>query len=384
VTNSVRSVTSSVASLGVNAPAVAPSITTQPASATVTAGSGVTFTVAASGDAPLSYQWQKDGTAISGATSASYTIASAQTGDAGSFTCVVTNSAGSATSNAATLTVNVSNTGGGGTSTPAAQLINLSVRVQAGGAAGTPITGFVVDGSGSGKRMLIRAIGPTLTSFGVAGALADPQLQLWSHGQMIGSNDNWEAADASVFDAVQAFGLTPGSADAAIVTTLAPGAYSTPVLEPSGTQGNVMIECYDAATSDTSVQLINASALALVGTGDSVLIPGFVISGSGTIKLLVRAVGPQLSQFGVAGVLADPQITVYHGSTVIETNDNWSDSAHASDISSAATQVQAFPLPSGSKDAAVLVTLPEGLYSAVVSGVGNTTGKALVELYVVK
>ena len=390
VTNSVASATSLAATLTVSTAAVAPIITQQPSDATVTEGSSASFSITVSGTAPLTYAWYKGVTAISGATSATYTISATQLGDAGSFTCVVTNSAGQATSNAAALVVNAKSTGGGSTGTGtsnAARLVNLGVRSQIGGAAGTPTIGFVLRGSGAGKKLIIRAVGPTLVNYGVTNALLDPQLQLWtagSPGTMIATNDNWQTSDSDAFVSVGAFPLSIGSGDAAIVKTLPAGGYSTPIIAPNGTSGVVLIECYDGSSSDTSTQLVNASALALVGTGDNVLIPGFVIEGEGTIKLLVRAVGPKLQDYGVSGTLADPQMKLYHDGAVIASNDNWSDATNAQEIESTATQVGAFSLTRGSKDACLLVTLPAGLYSAVGSGVGDTQGTALVEVYVVQ
>jgi hypothetical protein len=401
VTNSAGAVTSSGATLALTTVTVAPSITQQPVNVTVNEGASATFSVVVSGTAPFTFQWLKGSTAITGATTGNYTIAATTTADAASYKCTISNSAGTVTTNSATLTVNSTSSGGtsgggstgggtsgggttgGGTTTPAAQIVNLAVRTQIGGAAGTPITGFVLTGSGAGKRLVIRAVGPTLTQYGVSGVFADPKLQLWSGGVMLAENDNWKATDSTNFTSVGAFPLTIGSADAAIVTTLTAGAYSTPVSGPAGTTGVVLIECYDASTSDTSTQLVNASARALVGTGDNVLIPGFVITGTGTVDLLIRAVGPELVNYGVSDFLVDPQVTIYTGSTVVASNDNWTDGGHAAPIVAAASKVGAFPLTAGSKDAALVVSLPAGAYSAVVSGVGDTTGTALVELYVV-
>jgi hypothetical protein len=111
------------------------------------------------------------------------------------------------------------------------------------------------------------------------------------------------------------------------------------------------------------------------------VIAGFVIGGSGPCTVLIRAVGPTLANYGVTGVLADPKLTLYAGSTQTAENDNWSDATNASAISTAATTVGASVLASGSKDAAILVTLQPGIYSAKVSGIANTTGVALVEVY---
>jgi hypothetical protein len=266
-------------------------------------------------------------------------------------------------------------------STGTARLTNIASRVALGGAAGTPITGFVLGGTGT-KAMLVRAVGPTLAAFGVSGVLADPQLSLLSGKTLIATNDNWLAADAATMAAAGAFALGAGSKDAAIVVTLASGGYTAPVTATDGGSGVALLEVYDAATS-SSLNVVNASTRAYVGTGNAVLIPGFTVSGTGTLKLLIRAVGPTLANFSVADVLARPTITLYSGSTALATNDNWSSAANATELASTASAVGAFALNAGSKDAALLVSLPAGAYTAVVSGVGGATGTALVELYVV-
>ena len=127
--------------------------------------------------------------------------------------------------------------------------------------------------------------------------------------------------------------------------------------------------------------MVNASTRAFVGTGDSVLIPGFVISGTGSLRLLIRAVGPTLSTFGLTGLLADPTITLYRGTTALATNDNWSTGVNATELAAAAATVGTFALTTGSRDAALIATLPPGAYTAVLGGVGGTTGTALVEIY---
>ncbi len=381
VTNSAGSATSNAATLTITSASTPPSITAQPPSMTVVVGGGVTFSVVASGTAPLGYQWYKNSAAIAGATAPSFSIASAQPSDAGSYACTVTNGAGFVTSAAATLTVTAATPPA---ATLAAGIVNLAVRTRIGGSAGTPIVGFVLGGSGAGKRLIIRAVGPTLiANFGLTSALADPQLQLWSGNTVIGSNDNWLASDAAAMAAAGAFPLNAGSGDAAIVTTLAPGAYTTPVSGAGNTSGVVLVEAYDGASDDTSARLINASARAYVGTGADLLIPGFVIAGEGTVKMLVRAVGPGLAAFGVPGTLADPQITLYSGSTAIAANDDWGNAANAADIAATSARVGAFALPAGSQDAVLLVSLSAGAYTAVVSGAGATTGTVIVELYVV-
>lgn len=266
-------------------------------------------------------------------------------------------------------------------STGTARLVNIATRALLGGSAGTPVAGFVLRGPAS-KAMLVRAVGPGLTGFGVAGAVPDPTLSLVAGGVTLATNDNWQAADAPWFAATGAFALTSGSRDAALTATLAPGAYTTPVGAGSGS-GVALLEVYDADSGTPETVLVNASTRAFAGTGENGLIPGFVIRGSGTLKLLIRAVGPTLGGFGVSGVLADPQLTLFSGSRALATNDNWSSDAQAGALAAAASRTGAFALPAGSLDAALLVDLAAGAYTASVSGAGGTTGTALIELYVV-
>ncbi len=266
-------------------------------------------------------------------------------------------------------------------STGTARLVNVATRVQVGGAAGTPISGFVLGGTGA-KRILTRAVGPSLVNFNVSGALPDPSLALVSGVTTIASNDNWAPADAATFTATGAFALTAGSRDAAIVSTLSAGAYSA-VVGAGGSAGVALLEVYDADSGASTANLVNASTRAFVGTGEQVLIPGFVISGSGTVKLLLRAVGPTLSDFGVSTPLTDPQMSVFSGSITVAANDNWSTAANAAAVAAASANAGAFALSSGSRDAAMLLELGAGAYTVNVSGVGGTTGTALVEFYVI-
>lgn len=270
-------------------------------------------------------------------------------------------------------------TASGALAADTARLTNIATRAQIGGSAGTPIAGFVISGGGT-KSMLVRAAGPGLAAFGVAGALADPALSLQSAGATVASNDNWLAADAASMSTAGAFAFGAGSKDAALVATLAPGAYTAPVTTSGTAAGVTLLEVYDLSNA-SSAALVNASTRAFVGTGDAVLIPGFVITGTGSLRILLRAVGPTLASFGVAEALADPTITLYRDGVQLATNDNWSNAANAAEIAAAAAAVGAFALPAGSKDAAIVTTLPAGSYTAVVSGVGGTTGTALMELY---
>jgi hypothetical protein len=338
----------------------APAVTTQPSAQTVTTGGNATFSVVATGTAPLSYQWFKDGTAISGATLASYTLTTVATSAAGSYAVNVSNPAGTVTSGAATLTVN-----------PAAYLANLSVRTTL-ATAQTLTVGLVV--SGGAKPVLIRAAGPALAGFGLTGVMADPRMELYQNSTKIAENNDWTSTLSATFAALGAFAFPTGSKDAALLQTLG-GAYT---VQTNGTAaGLVLVEGYDAGSAGAA-RLINVSARNRVGTGADLLIAGFNVAGSGTLRVLIRAVGPTLAGFGVTSALADPKLEVFDASSVkIAESDDWSAS-----LASTFAAVGAFALPTGSKDAATLVTLTAGKsYTVQVSGIANATGEALVEIY---
>ena len=356
-----------------------PAIVAQPATQAASIGGSVTFSVTATGTG-FTYQWLFNGIAINGAINATYTLATVTAANAGSYAVRITGNGGTTTSNAATLTVVPGSPGGG-------YLSNLSIRSNAGAGAQTLIVGVSVGGANTNgtKNLLIRGIGPALTGFGVVGALADPRIEAFAGQTSIASNDNWDATQTplAVQASVGAFALAPGSKDAALLGAGIPaGSYSVQVTGVGGTTGIALAEIYDltpaAAFSATTPRLVNISARTQVGTGGDILITGFNIGGAGTRRLLIRAVGPTLGGFGVTGALSDPKLDVISGSTVIASNDNWDATA-----TPAATQTGAgaFALATGSKDAVLIVSLAPGSYTAQVSGVGGTTGVALVEIY---
>lgn len=353
--------------------ATAPSIVAQPFAQTVRSGATATFSVTATGSAPLTYQWRRDGVPLPGATSASLTVSPALPIHAGRYTVDVLNSVGSASSSVAALNVQY------------ARLINISTRAQV-GAAQDLTPGFVMRGSGS-KQLIIRGIGPSLTQFGVTGALTDPRLDVIPAGgtNAIASNDNWGGSGAlsAAFTSVGAFPLSANSRDAAVQSSLAvnSGGYTVPLRVASGSAiGVALVEVYDADSENSPAQLVNVSTRGFVGTGAGVLTPGFVIKGNASKALLIRAIGPGLSQFGVPAVLADPQLMVVPAgqSTGIAVNDNWGGTARYKSVFATAG---AFNLADNSRDAAIVTVLQPGGYTVVVSGVGNTTGNALVEVY---
>ena len=340
-------------------------ITSNPTNQLVRSGSSATFTVNVSGTSPT-YQWNLNGTPIAGATSASYTVI-ASSSNTGNYTCTITNAAGSVTTSAAALTLNTTH------------LANLSSRAVVG--ASNLTVGFVSTGSSS-KSILLRGDGPSLANYGVTGVLANPILTLYnSSGSSLASNSTWGGASSlsSLFTQVGAFPLTAASNDAVLNQSLSSGTYSAIVSGANSSTGAAMVEIYDADPTGATSRLVNISARGMVGTGSSIMTGGFVITGNSTETVLIRAVGPTLSTYGVTGVLAQPTLTVYNSSgTSVASNTIW---GGGSTLSSTMTQVGAFALPTTSADSAVLVTLPAGAYTVQVSGVNGTTGNALVEIY---
>jgi len=264
------------------------------------------------------------------------------------------------------------------------RLGNLSVRTNAGTGGNTLIAGFVVSGSGS-RGLLVRGVGPTLASFGVTGALANPAVALFSGATQLAANDDWGVAAnsaqiASAASAAGAFPLPSGSLDAAVLRDFAGGGYTAQVAGSGGGTGIALMEAYDTGGS-TGARLVNLSARSAVGTGGDILIAGFVVTGS-TRAVLVRGIGPTLAVFGVEGAITDPRLQVYDSANrLVAENDNWSAAANSANIAATARSVGAFALTDGGKDAALLLTLPPGAYTAQVSGVNATTGVGLVEVY---
>jgi len=374
VTNSAGAATSVAAVLTVSPP-IAPAISVPPESMTVIAGQTVTLAVEAEGTM-LIYQWNKDGMPIEGATSSTLTLTGVQPNDAGSYTITLSNDLGTITSAEAVLTVNAD----------PGRLTNLSVRAKVGADAQTLIAGFVIAGS-SAKSLLVRGAGPSLDQFGVTAPLPDPRLRIYNvQGSMLAENDSWPETLAPLFTELGAFAFTVGSKDAAYAspTLFTDGVYTAHV---SGSAGVALVEIYDDDSLPVTSRLVNVSGRGQVGIGDDILIAGFVVGGSTPVTVLIRGVGPKLTDQGVTGVLTNPRLDVYRSadgiSSKIASNDDWgtNDDTSAPDFTTAFTAVGAFELSTGSKDAALLMTLDPGIYTAQVSGVDNTTGIALVEVY---
>ena len=574
VSNSAGSVTSSSATLTVSSAAAAPVITIQPVSQAVAAGGSATLSVVATGTAPLAYQWRKDGAAIAGATRETFALLSFAASAAGSYTVVVSNSAGSVTSSPAVVSLAastgldgavfgtfagdagsfalwvradrtavflgflrsggrallnraaeigadgrfqfpleaapaggavtgvsgvlsidgsitgtlagagiaisapprsasavtsaiagyyaagepngssvahtivgagaesyvlvVTNSGAEagrgnagadgaitvttGTSTVAGsvqrenatvvlssqrlsgapasfvganderrtvreKLLNISTRSDTTGAEGNAlIAGFVIGGT-TPKRVLVRAIGPSLAPFGVSGALPAARLELFRGQTSLAVSNDWGSASgasavAAAAARLGAFALDAASRDAAVLVELSPGAY-TAVMTGQGSAGGVgLVEVYDADETALAAQRIgNLASRGLAGSGDRTLTVGFVVGGTVPKRVLVRGVGPALAMFGVTGALGDPRLEIFREGSVIGRNENWEDGAAGGSIIAASASVGAFALAAGSRDAAIILNLFPGAYTAQVSGATDQAGTALVEVY---
>lgn len=266
---------------------------------------------------------------------------------------------------------------------PAARLINLSSRALIGSGQNALIAGVIVADTES-KSYLARAVGPTLGSFGLPNTLPDPVLGIFREdGVEIFRNSRWQSGpDAARLPAlsksVGAFALAEGSHDSALVSPLAAGAYTMQIASETAQGGVGLAELY---TLDGNGRTTNLSTRALVRSGEGLLVGGFVVQGPAYKRMLIRAVGPALAAFGVEDTLVDPVLRIYSGEKVVATVDDWSRYAQASATEAATKVLGAFPLPTGSKDAALFITLPPGAYTVEVSGKNDTEGVALLEIY---
>jgi hypothetical protein len=249
------------------------------------------------------------------------------------------------------------------------------------------IAGFIIQGSVP-KQVLVRAAGPSLTQFGVPKALANPRLELHDATNTIGTNNDWQTTQiggvitADQVAAIQGSGLAPRDpAESAIIATLAPGAYTAIVEGVSAGTGVGIVEVFDLTPTGTSI-LGNIATRGFVQTGSDAMIGGFIVVTQPT-KVLIRAIGPSLTQFGVPDALANPQLELHDATSTIAQNNDWQTTQLGGVITSdqvAAIQGSGLP-PTNSAESAIIATLPPGTYTAIVSGVNNSVGIGLVEVY---
>ena len=267
---------------------------------------------------------------------------------------------------------------------------NISTRALVQTGDNVMIGGFIVQGT-TLKRVIIRAIGPELSQYGVPNPLADPTLELHDgNGALIASNDNWQTTiiggiitQDQVQD-IQNSGHAPGDpSESAIIANLPAGNYTAIVRGVNSTTGVALVEVYDLSPDVNSI-LGNISTRSFVQTGDNVMIGGFIVQGTTPKSVIIRAIGPELSQYGVPNPLANPTLELHDGNgALIASNDNWQTTI----IGGIITQDQVQDIqnsghaPGDASESAIIANLPPGNYTAIVRGVNNTIGVALVEAY---
>ena len=320
-TNAAGSTTSLIANLTVSSAAVAPAFTTQPAAQTINTGFAATFNTVATGSPAPTFQWQKNGAILSGQTSATLTLASVQAGDAGTYVCVATNSAGTATSASAVLSV------GSGATPPAFSLQPAAQTVSVGGTV----------------SLLASATGTPAPSY------------QWSKNGVVLPGQN------------------SATLTLANVNATAAGSYVCVATNAAGTATSSVAALTVSTSSAVTSMISNVSVRTTLDAGQTLFV-GFTMQG-GVKPVLVRAVGPGLGNFGVAGAMSDPRLAIYRGADMLTQNDNWGGS---SGLTNAFASVGAFPLTPASMDAAVMRSL-EGGHTAQITGV--EAGNVLVEAY---
>lgn len=343
---------------------LAPSVVSVNGGQSAVVGSRTTLSVVAKGTGPFTYQWKKDGLVLAEAIGPSLVLEPVNVADAGTYTVTISNALGSVSALVGQLNV---------VTPPPARLINLSVRTMQ-AANQTLVVGLTA--VGKPVPVLLRAVGPTLAAFGVAGAMPDPSLTVFKASKEIDSNDNWGGSTtlSQAFLSAGAFSLQPTSLDAALVRSIEGG---NTVQVSSATGGVVLVEAYElSAPADSG--LVNLSARTRVGTGADALVAGFTIAGGSSKTVLIRGIGPALESYGVTGVLADPKLELFSGSSSIGENDSWDAS-----LAPVFSKVGAFALSPGSKDAAIVVTLAPGSYTVQLTGREGGTGEGMIEVYAV-
>jgi hypothetical protein len=249
-------------------------------------------------------------------------------------------------------------------------LANISTRMQVGVGEDVLIGGFIIQGT-QPKKLILRAIGPSLVALGMPNALADPVLELHdSSGATIANNDDWSVGSQA--GEVFASGLAPNDPqESAIVITLSPGSYTAVMKGYQNGQGIGLVEAYEL--DGTGTRMVNISTRGRVGLSDDAMIGGLIVQGSNAKRAIVRALGPSLP---TPGALADPVLELHDSSgTLLASNDNWISSPQYAEI------VASTVPPPNTMESAIIATCGAGNYTAIVRGVGNTTGVALVEVY---
>jgi hypothetical protein len=258
-----------------------------------------------------------------------------------------------------------------------AQAINLSTRMQIQTGDSVAIAGFIIRGN-TPKKVFVRGLGPSLSSFGLTGLLLDPLLQLrGSSGALIRQNDDWKDDQRSEIEGTV---FQPNDdRESVIVSTLPPGAYTALLTGVGGTTGVCTIEVYDANLAADS-EFANISTRGFVQAGNNVMIAGFGLGGSSNpADIAVRALGPSLTSSCLSNVLADPTLELHDANgTILVTNDDWmSDPVSATQLTA-----NGLSLPDPKESGIYTPLAPPGPFTAIVAGKNGGIGIGLVEIYI--
>ncbi len=364
-------------------PVEIPGITVQPTDATVVSGRAASLHVAIGNFDPATYQWQRDGKDLSGATSPLLAIDIATAADAGTYRVIVHVGSATYVSDPAVLTINRSQ----------GRLMNFSARsrVESGGL--PQIAGFVVAGEQATQPALLRAIElhygsgnspkvvPRLGLFRGLNEIASDQGSA-RNPEILELSQRLGAFDPPIWQPIPFVFINP---DSALAVNLANGIYTAQTTATAPGQGVSLFEFYDAADAAAPGIVRNASLRGRTAPGGDTMIGGFVIGGSGPLRLLLRVVGPELAHWGVPDPLANPQLTVYNRWARIVSNDDWEEQAdgNLAPLLAATTSTGAFDLGPGSTSSALLVSLEPGAYTVHATGSNEASGEVLLEIYVV-
>ncbi|MBA3830862.1 MAG: alpha/beta hydrolase [Chthoniobacterales bacterium] len=250
----------------------------------------------------------------------------------------------------------------------ARQLLNVSTRTRVENGDGVTVGGFIVTGANA-KRVVLRGLGPSLAQSGLGATLSDPLLQLFDgNGILVESNDNWKPPGSLTAD------LIPANTSESLLTAILPAGNYTAVLSGvGGGSGVALFELYDLDPKSSRVS--NISTRGETGTGADVIIGGFIIGGTDSTKVIVRALGPSLGSLGLAGALQDPVLELHDSNgALLFSNDNWRSTQEQQIIDTTIP-------PTNDRESAIVATLAPGNYTAIVSGAGGSTGVGLVEVY---
>jgi hypothetical protein len=261
---------------------------------------------------------------------------------------------------------------------------NVSTRLPVGTGDNVLIEGFIVQGpAGSTKKILVRALGPSLVPFGIADALVDPALEIHdASSATVGTNDNWKTTQVGGLITsdqgieINASQLAPSNdLESAIIANLSPGSYTAIVRGAGNMVGTGVVDAYDLSAASPA-RLANIATRGLIQPGDKLMIAGFIIQ-HGQVRAVVRAIGPSLLAFGISNALPDTTLQLRdQNGVIVREDDDWrSDPQQAQELTSFALQ------PSNDLEAALIVTLPPGQYTAQVRGKPETIGIGVVQVY---